>query len=133
MPLIYSGQEVGLNKRLSFFERDPIEWKEDAHSGLYATILNLKKKVQVMWNGESGGTMIRVPTSNDSVVFAFVREKESNKVFVIANLSDREQDAALKGSEFLGDYVDAFSAEKVSVRADVRMKLKAWGCRVFVE
>lgn len=133
MPLLYSGQEVGLNKRLSFFERDPIEWKEDGHSGLYAGILNLKRKSQVMWNGESGGLMIRVPTSNDSAVFAFVREKESNKVFVIANLSDREQDAALKGSEFLGDYVDAFSGEKVSLPADVRMKLKAWGYRVFVE
>jgi glycosidase len=133
MPLLYSGQEAGLNKRLSFFERDPIEWKEDGHSGLYAGILNLKKKSQVMWNGESGGLMIRVPTSNDSSVFAFVREKESSKVFVIANLSDREQNITLAGGEFLGDYVDAFSGEKVSLRADVRMKLKAWGYRVFVE
>jgi hypothetical protein len=86
-----------------------------------------------MWNGESGGLMIRVPTSNDSSVFAFVREKESSKVFVIANLSDREQNITLAGGEFLGDYVDAFSGEKVSLRADVRMKLKAWGYRVFVE
>ena len=28
MPLVYSGQEAGLDKRLEFFEKDAINWKE---------------------------------------------------------------------------------------------------------
>jgi glycosidase len=28
MPLIYGGQESGLDKRIEFFEKDPIEWKD---------------------------------------------------------------------------------------------------------
>ena len=28
MPLVYSGQEAGLNRSLKFFDKDPIEWKE---------------------------------------------------------------------------------------------------------
>ena len=28
MPLIYNGNEIGLDRRLEFFERDPIEWPE---------------------------------------------------------------------------------------------------------
>lgn len=28
MPLLYCGQEAGLDKRLSFFEKDNIKWKQ---------------------------------------------------------------------------------------------------------
>ena len=28
MPLVYNGQEAGYDKRLEFFERDPIQWRE---------------------------------------------------------------------------------------------------------
>ena len=28
MPLLYSGQETGLDKRLRFFEKDTVEWNE---------------------------------------------------------------------------------------------------------
>lgn len=43
MPLIYSGQEAGLNKRLSFFEKDPIDWKEHKFFALYKSLIELKK------------------------------------------------------------------------------------------
>jgi glycosidase len=131
MPLIYSGQEAGLNKRLSFFERDPIDWKEDARPAFYASLLNLKKTSQALWNGAGDGTMIRVPTS-DRKVFAFMREEEGNKVLVIANLSDRERNLVLEDRKYLGNYTDAFTGDKVLLSEEVRMVLKAWGYRVLV-
>jgi Alpha amylase, catalytic domain. len=30
MPLIYNGQEVGFNRRLEFFEKDIIDWKDSS-------------------------------------------------------------------------------------------------------
>ncbi|MEO1022653.1 MAG: alpha-amylase family glycosyl hydrolase, partial [Bacteroidota bacterium] len=35
MPLIYNGQESGLDKRLEFFEKDPIDWKEYKYEAFY--------------------------------------------------------------------------------------------------
>ncbi len=133
MPLLYSGQEAGLNKRLSFFERDPIEWKGYLHAQLYMTLLNLKKGSPALWNGASGGDLFRVLTSNDSTIFCFVRQKEDEKVLVVTNLSDKEQDFSLTGAHFPGDYVDAVTGEKISYSPGQRVELKAWGYRVLVK
>ena len=35
MPLIYNGQEAGNTKRIEFFDRDPIEWREHPSGDLY--------------------------------------------------------------------------------------------------
>ncbi|MEY4376786.1 MAG: Alpha-amylase, partial [Pseudomonadota bacterium] len=35
MPLVYNGQEAGNTKRLQFFEKDPIQWKEHPNGDLY--------------------------------------------------------------------------------------------------
>lgn len=34
LPLIYSGQEVGMDHRLAFFERDPIDWTDRSGLGM---------------------------------------------------------------------------------------------------
>ena len=45
MPLIYNGQEAGEGKRLSFFEKDPIEWQEHPHwRALQKTVCPQKEK-----------------------------------------------------------------------------------------
>ena len=43
MPLIYSGQEVGLNKSLRFFSRDTINWETPSQNEFYSKALALKK------------------------------------------------------------------------------------------
>jgi hypothetical protein len=42
--LIYSGQEAGLWKRLAFFDKDLIEWKDDKLFTLFAKLNRLKKE-----------------------------------------------------------------------------------------
>ncbi|MCK4548385.1 MAG: alpha-amylase, partial [Candidatus Eisenbacteria sp.] len=90
MPLVYSGQEAGLDHRLEFFEKDLIPWRDHELEDLYSTLLNLKKENQALWNGVQGGRLLRIRTSHDRFVFAFVREKEDDGVFVLLNLSPRE-------------------------------------------
>jgi len=48
MPLIYSGQESGLNKRLEFFEKNIIPWKEHKARKIITKILNEKKRNKAM-------------------------------------------------------------------------------------
>lgn len=44
MPLIYSGQEAGNDRRLEFFERDPIVWREHPLGELYRKLFALKRR-----------------------------------------------------------------------------------------
>ena len=54
MPMIYNGQEAGNPKRLAFFEKDPIEWREHPIGELYQRLLELKKSNTALWNGHWG-------------------------------------------------------------------------------
>jgi len=87
MTLIYSGQEVGLDKRLSFFDKDSIEWNENKFRPFYRTLLQHKKHNHALWNGEAGGEMKTVTTTAPTKIFAFTREKDDDKVLAIFNFS----------------------------------------------
>jgi glycosidase len=86
MPLIYSGQESGLNKKVAFFEKDPIEWRDYANSKFYQWLLNLKTRHPALANGSDGGK-VQLISGNDKQVFAFERIKGRHKIRVFANLS----------------------------------------------
>jgi glycosidase len=132
MPLVYSGQEAGLDHRLEFFEKDLIPWRDHELEDLYSTLLNLKKENPALWNGIRGGSFTRVPTSNDRFVFAFVREKDENRVFVVLNLSPRAWEVTLEGDDFPGDYSHAFTGKRVSFSENATLALKPWDYRVYV-
>jgi 1,4-alpha-glucan branching enzyme len=92
MPLIYSGQEAGLDKRLPFFDKDSISWKKLPYEEFYKKLLRLKHQNQALWNGQFGGKLERVNTAHNSEnIFAFSRKKNGNEVMVITNLSDSIQ------------------------------------------
>ena len=44
MPLVYNGQEAGYDKRLEFFERDPIVWRDHPHGDLYRRLFALQAR-----------------------------------------------------------------------------------------
>ena len=89
VPLIYSGQEVCLNKRLKFFVRDTIKWDTCDLTGFYADLIKLKKANKALWNGDFGGPMVKIRTNKDNKVFAFFREKDENRVVVFLNLTKK--------------------------------------------
>ncbi len=51
IPLIYNGQEAGNTKRLEFFEKDPISWREHPLGELYKKLFALQKAARARWNG----------------------------------------------------------------------------------
>src|SRR6185295_13644968 len=87
MPLVYNGQEAGNPRRLEFFEKDPIEWREHRLGDLYKRLFALKKDNTALWNGKWGATMIHGPNSSPATVLSFVRQDEQNKVFAVLNFS----------------------------------------------
>ena len=131
MPLIYSGQEAGLNKRLRFFEKDTIKWGEHELFGVYKKLLGLKHRNPALWNGKWGGSLTRVTSSDNKAVYAFVREKESDMVFVILNLTGEQVTVTLKGKVYPCRYNEVFSDETVTFRRNEEVTLTVWEYRVF--
>lgn len=131
MPLVYSGQEVGLNHRLEFFEKDEIMWHQHVLTDFYAKLLALKKENSALWNGEMGGGATWIHTTNDAGVFAFLREKDGDRVFVILNLSGQEQIVTLEGDAHHGSYRNVFDGQAVKLDELTSFALEPWDFRVL--
>lgn len=132
IPLIYNGQEAGLDKQLAFFERDPIDWRPHPHADLFRALTALKTETRALWNGAAGARMTFVETSEPERVFAFVRAGEDDAVLAVFNLSDVPVRVDLVDGPFAGRYRDAFTREPAEVVAGTTLDLGAWDYRVLV-
>lgn len=132
-PLIYNGQEAGNRKRLEFFERDSIVWKEsDPQGALYRHLIALKKRESALWNAPCGARMVHVPNSANNQVLSFVRQNAESKIFAVFNLSDKSQHIGFKQGLFVGDYQDYFAASARYLGADTQLPLAPWEFKIFV-
>ena len=132
MPLIYNGQEAGNTKRLEFFEKDPIEWREHPHGELFSRLFALKHANTALWNGKWGARMIPVPNDQPTTVLSFVRQNERDKVFAVFNFSPRPQGVRFAGEVQAGNYLDFDNGQAVSLRPDSVVAVAPWGYRVLV-
>ena len=133
MPLIYNGQEAGNPKRLKFFEKDPIAWREHPLGELYRKLFALKKANTSLWNGHWGALMVDVPNSAHSQILSFVRQNEHDRVFAIFNFSKEAHPVKFGDGPQAGTYTDYFSGEKVKIDAATQIDLKPWDYRVYVQ
>lgn len=131
MPLIYNGQEAGMDKRLEFFTKDTIDWKEHELFDFYQTLFALKEQNKALRNGAQGGELVYVPTSDEQAIFAFVREKEGDKIFVLLNLSDQSKQITLQGSDFTGQYTEVFTNEKKTFEKNAGLDMKPYDFYVY--
>lgn len=133
MPLIYNSQEAGELKRLSFFEKDSIDWQEHPIGALYKKLIALKKKNTALWNGKWGARMIHVPNNVPNDVFSFVRRNEKDKVFAVFNFSDVPQSVTFRESLYHGNYLDTMNNRSMNFSADSGLELQPWEFRAFVK
>ena len=130
MPLIYSGQEAGMDKRLAFFDRDPIEWKESPMRDLYTRLNALKRNNPALWNGPDGAPMQRFETDQERV-YAFHRTKEVYSVIVVLNLGSEEAKVSLSTEGLQHTYKDVFADSVFSVADVLNLNLGPWDYRVY--
>lgn len=131
MPLLYSGQEEPLYKKLRFFDKDTIPFSNYRLGAFYTWLNKLKHQKEALWHGEKGGSMRLLKSANDTAVFCFAREKENEKIVVIANLSGKEQETKLKGNEWTGTYTNLFDQSEVQLSQNEILTLEAWGYLVL--
>jgi len=131
MPLVYSGQEAGLNKRLNFFDKDTIEWKDSKYRILYSGLLHEKEKNKALWNGEEGGGMIPVEASSGDVI-AFVRQKDNDKMYAVFNLSSKSVKTELESNLIRGEYINLLSGKETKIKSREWIELKPWTYRILI-
>ena len=131
MPLVYNGQEAGMDKRLKFFDRDPIVWKSSPFREMYTKLLKLKHENPALQNGDMGGMMKILSNTQPRYVYAFTREKSGHKVLVILNLSDKPQKATVMGSTMSGNYSELFTGHQKTFTDNETINLKPWAYYVW--
>ena len=88
-PLVYTGQEIGLDRRLAFFEKDPItDWSPNEYTEFIKKLVELKHAHPCLAAGDKGAPAVLIPGVPDEVL-AFRRSKRGDTVEVYANLSAR--------------------------------------------
>ena len=127
MPLIYSGQEAGLNKQLSFFDKDLIPWQDHANFELYKKLFNLKKRNKALWNNNPDNSLDRILSTNNSRVFAFIREFEEDRIFAAFNTWNTDMTVFLSGDKFVGTYGNVFIGEEIILEEGASITLPAKG------
>jgi glycosidase len=132
IPLLYNGQEAGNPKRLEFFEKDPIAWRDHWVGDLYRTLFALKHENTALWNAPWGALMVKVPNSAETHVLSFVRQNERDKVFAVFNLSAETQTVTLSETLYHGEYADYLSGETVAFDGPTEVTLAPWQYHVYV-
>lgn len=115
MPLVYSGQETALDKRLEFFEKDPIKWDGFEYEDFYRTLFELKDRNEALWNGQYGGEFIAVPTESSGQSYAYKRVKGDHEVFVILNFEDSKQNISFPDIDDSTDYTNVFGGQSMTI------------------
>lgn len=132
MPLIYSGQEVGLSKQLEFFEKDQIDWTGgEEMTKFYQSLTQLKTDNPALWNGNFGGDLKIIKTNNDESLFCFSRQKGENTVIALFNLSDESVSAFVEnGPE--GNFTEYMTGDETTMPIS-GMLLQPWEYKIFVK
>ena len=100
MPLIYTGQETGMNRPFEFFKKDecPTWEPRNEYFEFYKQLGKLKHEQKALMAGEAGGEMKRYSTQCSNI-YAFSRTKDESTVLVIVNLGSIEEYITFVGEE----------------------------------
>lgn len=110
-PMLYSGQEVGLDKRLKFFEKDTIAMDDPGnYFAFYQKLNEIKAANPALWNGEYGSIPEKIEDNNDRV-FSFRRKNENNEVMGFINMTAKPQQITVP--PFTPSLKDSFTGKTI--------------------
>lgn len=132
MPLIYTGQETGMNRAFEFFVKDKApEWEpRNRYFEFYKKLNHLKHTQKSLRAGVEGGEMVRYETVSPDL-YIFSREKDNSRVLVFVNLGAERLDIEYSGDAPESDLttVDFFTGES----AEFPSSLNPGEYRIFVD
>jgi glycosidase len=131
-PLLYTGQEVGMNKALKFFEKDQVDYPATTSpmTPFFTKLIELKTKSPALAVGAAAGSIAEVRTSKN-VVTAYARAAGKAKVLVAVNLSGKATSVRLSWGKNAGTYFDYANNRSVRVASSQTITIPAWGYKIY--
>lgn len=122
MPLVYSGQEYDLDKRLAFFEKDSIPKERGDYFELLATLGTLKNNNTALHGGKEKASLIKIDVSHPAVM-SFGREKEAEQLVFIGNFSSKTVKTTYP---YNGTFTDMVNDKEVLISSNDGFVLEPW-------
>ena len=132
MPLLYSGQEASMHKRLRFFEKDTVDWQGASLAEFYHRVFALKHSQAALSNGSAGGAQSKLQSNAGDSVYAFSRTRGRNTVLVAVNFGNASATVTYDNFGRAGAYRDWFAGKSVTLPASGTLDVPAHGYRVLV-
>ncbi|MCR5889049.1 alpha-glucosidase C-terminal domain-containing protein [Hymenobacter sp. J193] len=129
IPMVYSGQEAALKKRLRFFDKDTITWRGYPLQDFYTKLLQLKKRHPALRNGDPASQFAKLEDGSPKV-YAFLRRKAKAAVLTAVNFDSQPHELAL-GIVAPGVYRELFSGQVLRMGAGSKLLVPAHGYRVY--
>ena len=137
VPLLYSGQEIGTDKKPSIFEKEAVDWNN------VNVVLYDKYRYWVQWRNKlpslRTGSLAWFETPGaEKKAMAFSRTEGNQTSVIVTNLSADPVSIKLSGILPNGMNVDELkealseSLYSVSWKNDVTIRLQPWSARLFV-
>ncbi|NEV94159.1 alpha-amylase [Psychroflexus sp. YR1-1] len=129
MPLIYSGQEYGMNKRLKFFEKDSIPKTKGEFWEVHVKLGELKNNNEALDGAKKAASYQRLSTTKDLAILAFERSKHEDRLIFIANFTNKAQEFQ---TDFSGNYKDYMTSEPFELKTDQILNFKPWEYKILL-
>jgi len=129
MPLIYSGQEYDMDKRLLFFEKDTIPKTKGKVYPLLEKLGELKQTNAALHGGKNKASYTAVKNSAEEKVLLFKREKNGETLFYVANMTDKPVTFT---AEMEGEFIDYMNDSDLSISKGQEMNFKAWEYKILI-
>jgi alpha-amylase len=124
LPLIYSGQEEPVLKAISFFEKDTMQFGAYKRAAFYKTLLHLRTNNAALANDAA---FKKVSVGDDKALYAYIRQKDKQKMAVILNLSNKEQTITIKDTALVGEPANLFLGTKEPWTLNHSFNIEPWG------
>ncbi|TRO65200.1 alpha-amylase family glycosyl hydrolase [Christiangramia sabulilitoris] len=129
MPLIYSGQEYDMDKRLLFFEKDTIPKTKGKVYPLLEKLGELKNNNPALHGAKEAASYTDVETSDEEKVLAFRREKDGEVLYYVANMSSKPVTFT---ADFQGEFMDYMSDSAISINQGQEMQFEPWEYKILI-
>jgi alpha-amylase len=134
IPLLYNGQEIPNLKRLSFFEKDAIDWGfESSLHDFYKKLLGLQHVHPALIAAVEKVQTQFIQTDHQDKVIAYLRKNGESELIVLLNLSPYPLALSVYDQDIRGNFNELFTDKKWNADQEKMVQLEAWGYMVWVK
>ena len=134
IPLIYSGQELPNTKRLAFFDKDQIDWKERPQlHDFFKKLLTLHRTHPALLAASDNVHTQLIHTEHPDKILCFARKNLDREVLVMLNFSGWPLSVQIYDAINLNGYYSLFPVDIRKEKYPYTVELPAYGYAVWVK